>query len=157
MNDARPPTIERLIYDRWERTPVFDLEPGDIIRQGDVLAVVQSDPYRENGAIQVPGEQYNSGPIKLCLGGTDMESITRVMDYVGSDLHEFPDDTAMIADLERGPGHIFSPRLSLASLEVFCRENIKRYEAFYQHYQGQIDNGGPVAMTPFWDDTKIIE
>lgn len=155
MSDARPPTIDRLNYDCWERTPVFDLEPEDIIRQGDTLAVVKDSPYRENDTIHVPAEPYNSGPIKLCLGNAGMESITRVMDYAGADLHEFHDGTAIVADLDRGAGHIFSPRLSLEELETFCQENINHYETFYRYYQREIDNGGAVPMTPFWDDSKF--
>lgn len=154
MSEA--PTIECLMYDHWDYIPVFDLKPGHLIRQGNVLAVVQSEPYRESGAIQIPAEQYNSGPIKLCLGHqAGMETITTVMDYVGGDLHELPDGTAMVADLDRGAGHIFSPRLSLEELETFCRENINHYETFYRYYQREIDNGGAVPMTPFWDDSKF--
>lgn len=155
MSEARHPTIERLNYDCWDCVPVFDLEPEDIIRQGDTLAVVKASPYRENDTIQVPAEPYGSGPIKLCLGNAGMESITRVMDYVGADLHEFPDGTAMVADLDRGTGYIFSPRLSLEELEAFCRENISHYETFCRYYQREIDNRGSVPMTPFWGDSKL--
>lgn len=153
---SNQPTIQCLRFDHWAHVPVFELEPGDMIRQENLVAVVKQQPYRSDSGIQVPAERYEEGTIKVMLGESEREAIIQAMDCVGSTLVEFGDGTAMIAELEYGHGYVFSPRLALEELEAFCQEHLPQYEAFFDKHQHAIDNGQLVAMRPFWQTTAGI-
>lgn len=120
------------------------------------MAVVTKEPYRSDGAIHVPSQQYREENVMLMFGAEGTEAITRVIDYVGGCLYEFADGTCLIADLAHGPGYVFSPRLALEELEAFCQEHLGRYEAFYAKHQTTIDDGQLVPMRPFWGTTAGI-
>jgi hypothetical protein len=57
-------------------------------------------------------------------------------------------------DVEAGPAAVFSPRLEVSELEVFCKENISRYEAHFDTNELALDQGEIIGMKLFWRDTS---
>jgi hypothetical protein len=149
-------TINTFHYDHWAPKPVTELEVGDLISHGGKVATVAARPYTEGGKTHIPGEPYDSGPIKLLVGefADGMEHIMMAMEFVGSELAEFDDGTALITDLEAGHSLVYSPRLPLAELEAFCAEHIERYRAFYDANEVAIESHQTVAIEPWWPQAQ---
>lgn len=145
-------TISTFEYDHWAQKPVSELEVGDLISLRGKVATVTALPYSEGGKTHIPGEPYDSGPIKLLIGefADGIDHIMMAMELVGSELAEFDDGTALITDMEAGHSLVYSPRLSLAELEAFCAEHIGRYRAFYDANEDAIGSHQTVAIEPWW-------
>lgn len=145
-------TVSTFQHDRWAPKPIAELAVGDLISHGGKVATVTALPYEKDGMTHIPGEPYDSGPIKLLVGefADGNQHVMMAMDLVGSDMAEFSDGTALITDLEAGNNMVYSPRLPLAELEAFCAEHIARYQAFYDANEDAIENGQAVQMEPWW-------
>ncbi|GGM25182.1 hypothetical protein ACFQDN_21770 [Pseudomonas asuensis] len=149
-------TIVTFLYDHWAPKPVNELEVGDLISQGGKVTTVAALPYAEGGKTHIPGEPYDSGPIKLLVGefADGMEHVMMAMELVGSELAEFDDGTALITDLEAGHGPVYSPRLPVSELEAFCAEHIERYQAFYDANEDAIESRQTVTLEPWWSQAQ---
>lgn len=149
-------TITTFQHDHWAPKPVTDLEVGELISHGGQVATVSALPYEEKGVTHVPAKPYDPGPIKLLIGefAEGKEHIIMASELVGSDIAEFDDGTALIADLEAGHNLVYSPRLPMAELEAFCVEHIERYQAFYDAHEDAIEGRQAVPMEPWWDQAN---
>ncbi len=62
----------------------------------------------------------------------------------------FPDGTEQFIDDDSSPVFIYSPKLSPDELEVFCKENLCRYQSFYETNETKILHFERVLLVPFW-------
>ncbi len=149
--------IERFHFDRWESVSVAELNPGDWIYVKNATHVLHEKPSLKDGRIVLRANRLSDaeGPIRLLVGeyANALDHVAMAMDYTNSSLNEFGDGTGILIDLETGPGAVFSPRLPLAELEVFCRENIALFEAHFNQNETALDQGKIVAIEPFWRST----
>jgi hypothetical protein len=71
----------------------------------------------------------------------------------------FPDGSEQFFDEgdEEGEGFVYSPRLQPDALELFCRENMERYDAFNKKHAAAINRFEQVPMPHFWDKSASPE
>lgn len=63
----------------------------------------------------------------------------------------FPDGTLQFAENETYPDIVYSPRLSEEKLEQFCKDNLAKYEAYFEANFDAIDQGDELPpIEPFW-------
>lgn len=144
-------TILCLRYDQFKEIPLAELQEGDVIHYlGQTLVLLAPVHYQE-AVPHLSVEPFDEGAISLMVGdyAKGRDSICRVMDMCMADLHDFPDETSLIGNFQTGS--IFSPRLPIAELEVFCQEHMLRYEAFCDANQEKIDNAEAVTLKPWWN------
>lgn len=92
--------------------------------------VIKFDP---DGGKKFPNISYVEG----CLGG-----VGRLC---------FPDGTAQFAENETYPYVVYSPRLTEEKLEQFCKDNLAKYEAYFEANFDAIDKGDELPPTElFW-------
>lgn len=149
------PQIHRFEFDHWSEVAVQDVEPGDLVHHNGRLLQVNAKPYQKDGTTHLPASICficEEGPIVLALGEAweERQHIAMAMDYVGASLREFDDGTALIAELEHGPGAIYSPRMKIEELELFCKEHIDRYRAFFETNEARLDRAEAVSMEAWW-------
>lgn len=63
----------------------------------------------------------------------------------------FSDGTMQFAEYKAYPDVVYSPRLTEEDLEVFCKQNMAQYEAYYRANSEKIDayeEAPPIKM--FW-------
>ncbi|WP_210498737.1 hypothetical protein [Vibrio crassostreae] len=144
-------TVKCFREGQWLDVDVYDLEVDDIFAyRGDTYQTTGKTYKDEDGKHVISAKPYDEGPIILDLGNPEKEHIYRVMDLVGSDLLDLKDGTFVIASLSGDNTNNYSPRLPLAQLEEFCRDNIKKYLEFYKENESHIENGKSVKMEPWW-------
>lgn len=143
--------IQRLEYDKWVAVSVDELAVGDVITQHGKVVIVDGKLVRQDGKVIIPARpRISEDPIRIILGtGHGREGIVAAMDYVGGDLLEYEDGTAMIVNFEFG-AEIYSPRLPVAELEAFCCLNMDRYEAFFEAHEESLDRAEVVPMERWW-------
>lgn len=150
--------IERFDFDRWETVSAAELKPGDWIYVNNATHLLHDFPAVKDGKIVLKAVPVSNDPepIRLMVGAyaSGLNHVAMVMDYTNSGLNEFGDGTAMIMDVEAGPAAVFSPRLEVSELEVFCKENISRYEAHFDTNELALDQGEIIGMKLFWRDTS---
>lgn len=85
------------------------------------------------------GNNYpNTAKVEMLLGG-----VGRLM---------FPDDTLQFAENDSYPETVYSPRLNENELEMFCKENMERYQAYYeQHKEALIEFQPAPPIDRFWE------
>jgi len=142
--------IKRFVYDRWEDAPVSELTVGDTIFNNSHAYKLTEPPFTEEGKTVLRAEKLEELPIVVMLYGGPSEALATVMDYTNSGCINFDDGTHMIAELDMGPGAVFSPRLSLSELEAWCQENELKFEAHYSNNFEAIDAGQIVKIDPWW-------
>ncbi len=75
---------------------------------------------------------------------------TAVQDFLCIGIFNFADGTQQFKDEEYLPGRLFSPRLSPADLEIFCKENINIYENYFKKYEALIESLDHPEFPSFW-------
>lgn len=136
-------------YDAWESVNVLDLESGDIFSHKGSTYITTGEPHILDGKPHIPAELYDCGPIVLAIGkGRDY--IHMAMDYVNSPAHDFGDGTMQICEFYGGNTNVYSPRLPIAELNEFCKENISHYEAFFSKYERELESGDVIEIAKFW-------
>lgn len=152
-NNAEP-DIFRFDHDHWSLALVHDLETGDVVyHQGQLIEVIDN-PYEKEGWYHVPVRIPEPKPIILAFGQPweGKRYIGMSMDYVRAGLTKFEDGTALICELQDGPGAIYSPRLPILDLEEFCKSNIDKYEAFFESNEERLEKGVIVPMEQWWKE-----
>lgn len=147
----------RFERDRWVEVAATELVETDLIYYQGAPFEITDPPTVVDGKVHLPACAYQAkdDPIVLAVGKEwrDRQATAAVMDYTNSDCRDFGDGTHMIAELEEGPGAIYSPRLSTQQLEEWCMNNLDRFKAFYVANEVAIDRGGVVKMEPWWSST----
>ena len=147
-------SVMRFEKDRWTNILMADVKIGDVIYVNNQLIEVLDSPVEENGKLRLDVRLAKSDdePIVLALGKewNDRQATVAVMDFTGSGCRDFGDGTYMIAELEEGPGAIYSPRLSIKELEDWCANHLDRFVAFFESNELALDRGDVVRMTPWW-------
>lgn len=144
-------TINCFRFDRWLVLTPDQLEPGDQFSHQGKAVIVMGKPYITDGKWHIPAHQPEPQPIRVDLSGG---ILAQCMDFAGTGVAEFPDGTAILADLDWAPGYVYSPRLPKAELEAFCEEHRGRYMAFFDANRDAILEGENVAMEPWWLSTS---
>lgn len=63
----------------------------------------------------------------------------------------FEDGTVQFAENETYPKIVYSPRLSEAEMESFCKENLSHYEKYFDENINAIDAGNALPeIDKFW-------
>lgn len=63
----------------------------------------------------------------------------------------FPDGTVQFAENETYPEVVYSPRMKVDELEVFCKSNLSKYEAYFDTNFAAIDKGDELPpISVFW-------
>jgi len=149
------PSIMRFDRDGWKQTPSITLNEGDLIYHQRTLLEVTEKPKMVGEKVQISAKPADVAdePIVVAVGGNwrERQATTAVMDYTNAACLDFGDGTHMIAELEAGPGAIFSPRLTAKELEAWCLENLERFEAFFEANEAALDAGAIVKMDPWWE------
>lgn len=139
--------IQCFRYDQWLALTPEQLQAGDQFQQDGQTVIVTGTAQVIQGKWHVPAARPEPGPILLDLS---CGPLAEAMDLAGTSLVEFPDGTALLADLEWQPGYVFSPRLPKAQLEAFCTKHRSRYQAFFDANKQAILAGETVRMAPWW-------
>lgn len=142
-------TVKCFKREQWEDTDVMDLESGDIFVHGERTYVLKEKPFLDNGKTNVPAELYDSGAIVLNFS-RDRDYIHMAMDYVCSGAHEFEDGTMIICEFGDGNTNVYSPRLPVAKLNDFCKQNIEQYKSFFNKFERELESGERIEMPKFW-------
>lgn len=67
----------------------------------------------------------------------------------------FEDGTEQFANNDDYPKIVFSPRMTEDELEIFCRDNMHHYEAYYEENKEALDNCYEVPpINPFWENNQ---
>ena len=142
--------VKKFIFDKWVQVEESELVAGDIVIINNKTLVVQGPLFYEEGKAKLPAEAYPSEPPRLLFGAKDKEYICMAMDYCGSSAQEFDDDTMMIIDIDDGRSLIFSPRLSVAYLNNFCKDNMEKYIEHFDKNINELERGWVVPIKHFW-------
>ncbi|MGF1894018.1 hypothetical protein L4D18_21595 [Vibrio campbellii] len=142
-------TVKCFKHDSWLDINATDLANGDIFTLQGQTYVATGKPYVSDGALNIPSEVYDSGPIVISLE-KGQDYIHMAMDYVSSSAQDFGDGTMQICEFEDGNTNVYSPRLPIAELNDFCKKNIAQYKAFFAKHEQQLDAGDVIAMPKFW-------
>lgn len=149
-------SVMRFEREKWKEVPVLELAEGDQVYCQGVLVELAAAPLVVDGKVNlsVRARPDNEAPITLSVGDEwrEREATTAVMDYTNAACMDFGDGTYMIAELEYGPGAIYSPRLPAGELEAWCKENLQRYKAFFAANERALDRGDVVTLHPWWGD-----
>ena len=147
-------SVMRFDQDGWFKIAVMDLVESDLIFHQGRLLEVTGQPALVNGVVQIPARipQIKDDPIVVAVGEAwrDRQATSAVMDYTNSACRDFGDGSHMIAELEEGPGAIYSPRLSAQQLEEWCRDNLDRFESFFAANESALECGEIVKMEAWW-------
>lgn len=138
--------------DKWIDVDPLDLQVGDEFQQAGMSLRVSKKPYLAKGVVNIPAERVQEGGITVVLSDGVIE---RCMDFTGGDLRHFEDGTAIIANFEAGPGHVYSPRLPRPDLEAFCTMHFGIYESFYRDNRDDLDEGNAVPMSCWWEQSEL--
>lgn len=147
-------TVKCFRYDQWLDLTPDQLEPGDQFTHQGKSVIVTGPAYLSDGKWHIPAQQPEPKPIHVDLSGG---ILAQCMDFAGTGVVEFPDGTAILADLEWAPGFVYSPRLPKAELEAFCTEHRERYAAFFDANQEALLQGESVAMEPWWPKVAMTK
>jgi hypothetical protein len=146
--------VMRFDRNKWNEVPVMDLIETDLVYCQGALIEVTGPPTVVNGQVNLPVRQCpaTDEPIVLAVGSEwrNRAATAAVMDYTNADCRDFGDGTHMIAELEAGPGAIYSPRLSAQNLEEWCKNNLSRFESFFAANEAALDRGEIVKTEPWW-------
>ncbi|WP_051246234.1 hypothetical protein [Thioalkalivibrio sp. ALE19] len=143
--------IETLERDGWRWVNASSLPEGAIIRLNDDPKPMRvTEPLKEG---QKNIERLGCEPAIPKNGSTPIplvsDTVAEVMECTGGEVTPLGDGTVVIADFE-GAGHLYSPRLFLEELEVFCEKNIERYRQFLEANREAIESGQPPPMDAWW-------
>lgn len=146
--------VMHLDYDTWVPVPKGgEVKEGYIIMQYRGGWRMRELHQNKDGLLAVNAAAHGQNEIiTLAFGDAwkGREATVMAMDYVNCDLMDFPDNTCMICDPERGPDAIYSPRLGREELEQWCAANKDRIIAFYEANMEAIESGEVVKMDPWW-------
>lgn len=144
-------TVKVFKHNEWIEATLENLSQGDYISNGHETYLVCDMPFEnENGKLEVPCVLPEPKPIIIQLGNNNDKYITMAMDLAGTSLRDFGDGTMMLCEFEGGNTHVYSPRLTKSELELFCKDNIEKYQAFFDQYGENDIFEGPVSMDRFW-------
>jgi hypothetical protein len=157
------PMVKVFKYDEWVDMAAIDVQAGDIFANKDHTYQAIGEPYARDGQLHLPAEPFVEGPIVISFE-SDKEYIHRAMDCVYCSARDFGDGTMQICELVSDDGkaidyNVYSPRLSIAELNAFCKRHLETYQAFCDEHEQRLSAGDSVPMTPFWKkiETDIVE
>jgi hypothetical protein len=145
--------VMRFDRERWHEVDVMDLAASDLVYFQGKLIKLTAPPTVVNGKVHLSARTHlDDEQIILALGGEwrDRQATIMVMDYTNAACRDFSDGTCMIAELEAGPGALYSPRLTAHELENWCKDNLERYEAFFEVNEAALDRGENIKVVPWW-------
>lgn len=147
--------VMRFEKNKWLEVSAMELMDADLIYLKNNLLKVTGKPTVISGKVNLPACIYkhsNSEVIVLAIGSewNNRQAISKVMDHTNSGCLDFEDGTYMIAELDEGPGAIYSPRLPISELEKWCNDNLKKFEQFYTKNELFIETGKIVKMDVWW-------
>lgn len=154
MQETSNSNIMCFRHDAWIEVKTMGLQAGDWFKREGRLFKVKSEPVIVDGKIHMDVEPFlpESEPIVIAVGDEyDLIPETlKLMDELNSGCRDFGDGTYMIAELEGGPGAIYSPRLSEEKLEDWCKNNAKHFEPFIIANQEALERGDLIKIEPWW-------
>lgn len=140
--------------DKWIETSASGLDKGDLIYyKGDLIELVSKASVVDD-KVHLPARSYQvtNEPIVIAAGEQwrNRKSTLMVMDLTNSDCRDFADGTYMIAELEMGPGAVYSPRLTSDQLEEWCSVNLSRFKGLYTENEAALERGDTIKIKPWW-------
>lgn len=147
--------VSCFVHERWQDIDALALMPGVIFHRDGRLYELMAPAYVKGGVTHLPAQALPADdvPIKVMVGefAKGLDHIGMAMDMTGGDLREYEGGDAQILNLEAGPGHVYSPRLPLAQLEIFCQAHLNGYQAFFDQHEVSLDHGEVIPMEIWWE------